>query len=190
MQRGPSGSRLRLALLGVVLGALLAACGARLSHWSGGVRYLPASEGWAELPVGNWLPDEGARISQLSFCPREACVQQGVAAFLDLQGREARTAGLLASDPARWLAGIVSERRREALRLKQRRKAEGATRLEPLAIGAWRGAAIALEPRGGKGRTAHLVALAEPGDRSARILISVAETAETAQAQARRALGY
>jgi hypothetical protein len=92
-------SRFRVAawLLGVTL--LLAACS---NHFGAGITELPAARGWQSLPIGSWVLNDGVEARAMAFCPRDACVRQGFAALIALEGRQAdRVEQALTADPAR-----------------------------------------------------------------------------------------
>jgi hypothetical protein len=91
-------SRFRVGLLACGL-VLLPGCG---NHFGPGVAGLAASDGWQPLPVGSWVLNDGFNVEAMVFCPRAACAQQGFAALLTLEGREAEALERqLGGDPAR-----------------------------------------------------------------------------------------
>jgi hypothetical protein len=84
-------------LLGATL--LLAACS---NHFGAGITELPAARGWQPLPIGSWVLNDGVEARAMAFCPRDACVRQGFAALIALEGRQAdRVEQALTADPAR-----------------------------------------------------------------------------------------
>lgn len=85
---------------GVVAGLLLlAGCS---NHFGAGIAGLAAEDGWQTLPINAWVLNDGIAADAMSFCPRAACAQQGFAALLTLDGREADALERqLAQDPAR-----------------------------------------------------------------------------------------
>jgi len=91
-------SRFRVGMLACGL-ALLSGCS---NHFGPGIAGLAASDGWQPLPIGSWVLNDGLAVEAMSFCPRATCAQQGFAALLTLEGREADALERqLASDPAR-----------------------------------------------------------------------------------------
>lgn len=90
-------SRFRIS---AVLGPLLLAGCA--DHFGPGIAELAAADGWQALPINAWVLNDGIAAEAMSFCPRAACTQQGFAALLTLEGREADALERqLAEDPAR-----------------------------------------------------------------------------------------
>lgn len=78
-------SRFRIGALACGL-VLLAGCS---HHFGPGIAGLAASDGWQPLPIGSWVLNDGLNVEAMSFCPRATCAQQGFAALLTLEGREA-----------------------------------------------------------------------------------------------------
>lgn len=185
-EREPRGSRLRLVMAGAAIGAGLAGC-AHFLHWTGGVEGLPASEGWAEFPIGRWLLDGGVEVQAMSFCPRSDCPSQGLVALIELKGGERAFGEQLARDPMGLFRRVEAASRQRVARQGGRSEPRGPTEVRPLRIGDWRGAAISLAPRPGKGRPAHAVVLKAPETRSTFLLVSIAEDAAEADAYARQA---
>ncbi|SFJ91228.1 hypothetical protein SAMN05216304_11869 [Bosea sp. OK403] len=98
LKREPSRSRFHvaLALTGVLL---LAGCS---NHYGFGITELPAERGWQPLPIESWVLNDGLSAKAMSFCPRATCTEQGFAALITLEGREADAMEkTLATDPAR-----------------------------------------------------------------------------------------
>jgi hypothetical protein len=91
-------SRFHVAAL-LVCVTLFAGCS---NHFGLGITELAADRGWQPLPIESWVLNDGLSAKAMSFCPRASCTQQGFAALITLDGREAdameRT---LAKDPAR-----------------------------------------------------------------------------------------
>jgi hypothetical protein len=98
MMRERLRSRFRVGMLACGL-ALLSGCS---NQFGPGIAGLAASDGWQPLPIGSWVLNDGLAVEAMSFCPRATCAQQGFAALLTLEGREAEALERqLAGDPAR-----------------------------------------------------------------------------------------
>lgn len=127
MKRERMRSRFHVATLILAAGLLLAGC---TNQFGAGIADLPASEGWNRLPIGSWVLNDGLEARAMVFCPREACVQQGFAAVIALEGEQARQMEqALSESPARLgqafaqMAAAKAAERRKAQR-NQKRKAE------------------------------------------------------------------
>lgn len=92
--------RSRFRVMACLAGAisLLAACS---NHFGPGITELPAAQGWQPLPIGSWVLNDGIETRAMAFCPREACIHQGFAALVALEGPRAQDMErALAADPA------------------------------------------------------------------------------------------
>jgi hypothetical protein len=173
-----------------LLGAVLALSSCARHHYVGGVRHLPATQGWLELPTGSWLLNDGLIPAGASFCPRDPCEGEGLVARFRLTGAEVRAARLLADDPARALLGAErATARRLAAKARRPAAPRGTTEVVAFSLDDWRGAAVTLHPSARGTRPAHVVALARLEADAADLLISVAANAEKAREQAEIALG-
>jgi len=52
--------------------------GACSHHFGPAIAELPASAGWQPLPIGSWVLNDGLEARAMTFCPRDACVSQGL----------------------------------------------------------------------------------------------------------------
>ena len=185
-RRKLAGSRFRLSAFvtaSVLTGALLAAC---VNHYQPSFLPLPVSEGWVQLPTARWLTDPGIEPGTVMFCPREPCGQQVLVARMDLTGKERWVAGLVARDPAGFVARSLSAQQPRISGTRPSRASRST--VTPLTIGAWRGAVVRLESVKDRARAAHVVVLAMSDGPQAHLVMTVAESAEDAEQQARRVL--
>jgi hypothetical protein len=193
-QREPSGSRVRFsrAVAAGLAAALLTSCAdlgsqisdqisARIGNHTVAVRALPASDGWAELPVGRWLQESGVTVTGVSFCRPEICARPGFAARLQLEGRERAVIRQIIERPETLTASpsAASTRDRSERRKAGRGKpARSGVEVHRLTLGDWSGALYALRPGAGGGNAAHVVVLARAADSVA--MIAVAPERDTA----------
>ncbi|POR46011.1 hypothetical protein [Bosea psychrotolerans] len=111
LKREPSRSRFHVAL--ALAGALLlAGCS---NHYGFGITELPAEHGWQPLPIESWVLNDGVSAKAMAFCPRATCTEQGFAALITLEGREADAMEkTLATDPARLARDFARPASKEA----------------------------------------------------------------------------
>ncbi len=180
------GSRFRVAsgiIASVLAGAIFTAC---VNHYQPSTLPLPVSEGWVQLPTARWLTNPGIEPGTITFCPRETCGQQVLIARMDLTGKERNIAELIARDPA----SFVAQARPTYPPRTSRKKLSGGSRatIRPLTIGDWRGAVVRLENTKDLAKAAHVAVLASSNGGRAQLVMTVAESGEVAEQQARNIL--
>jgi len=188
-------SRFRVAALLLGAGLLLSACA---DQFGAGIAELPASEGWHRLPIGSWVLNEGLEARAMVFCPRESCTQQGFAAVIALEGRQAGDMErALSESPARLgeaFARLAAEKAAERRKLQknQKRKAEpksarSATDVARLDSTEARGVLVTIRSLDTPGRQAVTAILyGREADRLV-LALGVSDTAEAARRDAQAA---
>ncbi len=188
-------SRFHVAALCAAGFLLLAGCA---NQFGAGIAELPASEGWHRLPIGSWVLNDGLEARAMVFCPREACVQQGFAAVIALEGEQARemertlseSPGRLGEAFARLAAAKAAERRKAQRPQKQKtepKSARSATDVARLDSPEARGLLVTIRSLDTPGRQAVTAILY--GRESDRLVIAlgVSDTTEAARRDAEAA---
>ena len=181
-----SGSRFHdstAIIASVLVGAVLTAC---VSHYQPTTMPLPVSEGWVQLPTARWLTNPGIEPGTMMFCPQDTCGQQVLVARIELTGQERSIADLIARDPATFVAQARPTRSSGTPKTRPPR----ASRMEvrPLTIGDWRGGIVRLESVKDSSRAAHVAVLASSSGARAQLVMTVAESGDLAEQNARRIL--
>jgi hypothetical protein len=173
--------------LGLVLAlAALAGCTPlrqQLQNYSGGIAGLASADGWAQLPTGRWLLEDGVQVVGLSICPPEDCAAPGMAARLVLSGKEAAVIRAILERPESLAARPLQRTKGD----RRPRAARGPSEVTRLAIHGWSGAIYTLQPAKPDGRAAHVVILARAPDAA---MLAVAAGRERALEIADRAVRW
>ncbi|MGL4974687.1 MAG: hypothetical protein ACRC56_05280 [Bosea sp. (in: a-proteobacteria)] len=99
--RGPSRPRSRFRIgLACALLLPLASCGA----FGPGIAGLPSAQGWAPLPLRDWLIEDTFRPHTVVICRADACPAPAMVAVFEASGPQAEAyARMIAQDPARLI---------------------------------------------------------------------------------------
>lgn len=178
-------SRIGRALAGLML-LPLASCGA----FGPGLAGLPSSEGWAPLPLRDWLIEAAFRPHTVVICRAETCPAPAMVAVFEAQGAEADAyARLLAHDPASLVRRpALADRRASGKAMLPARKPAhpGSTTLtERLVLGELEGLRITIRSKSPDSREANAVVLSRRNARSLTLVLAVTTDADNALAYAK-----
>lgn len=185
-ERGPFRPRFRVWLTcGLLLP--LASCGA----FGPGVAGLPSAQGWAPLPVRDWLIEDIFRPHTIVICRSEACPAPAMVAVFEASGQKAEAyARMIAQDPAR-LVQRPAKTEKPALRKAARKPAHpgSITRTERLTAGGLDGQRITITSKSADARTINAVILQKRQHNGLTFVLAVTADRDNALAFAKAGMG-
>jgi hypothetical protein len=187
LKREPSRSRFHVALtLAGVL--LLAGCS---NHYGFGITELPAERGWQPLPIESWVLNDGLSAKAMSFCPRATCTEQGFAALITLEGREADAMEkTLATDPARLARDFAKPASKDASKTAKTAKPtapKSTTTVSRFSEDGAQGLLVEIRARDASGKRAVTAILSGRDGSRLKLALGVSPDPDAARNQARAA---
>ncbi|MGL5361929.1 MAG: hypothetical protein ACRDBH_03555 [Bosea sp. (in: a-proteobacteria)] len=190
-ERGPSRPRSRFRVwLTCALLLPLASCGA----FGPGIAGLPSAQGWAPLPLRDWLIEDTFRPHTVVICRADVCAAPAMVAVFEASGAKAEAyARLIAQDPARLIQRPVSAEkpapRKVAKSAKKPAHPGSITRTERLTADGLDGRRITITSKSADAKTINAVILQKRHGNSLTFVLAVTADRDNALAFARAGIG-
>ncbi len=190
-ERGPLRPRSRFRAVAALLLLLpLASCGA----FGPGLAGLPAAQGWAPLPLRDWLIEDSFRPHTLVICRAETCAAPAMVAVFEASGTEAEAyARMIAHDPTRLIqrpANTETTAPRKAARPAKKPAHPGSiTTTERLMADGLEGQRITITSKSADVRAVSAVILQKRHSKGLTVVLAVAADRDNALAFAKAGMG-